>query len=167
MWSLLTPLLFWFPVAGRWSVQNLPFKTWINGLETLSMQDSVFVASFPFILLVANKLMQGTCTVCLTCKQLRLPGPFHIQCLRSTACVRSTWGATLRGVDRISNEQRSEAIVWWGKHDLNLCVPASLFKHMSAKQCWSPLFLWKCEGNTRQIRPWRCLLSMRGSIQSI
>ena len=80
-------------------------------LETLSMQDSVFVANFPVILLVASKLMQGTCTVCLTCKQLRLPGPFHTQCLRSTACVRSTWGAALRGVDRISNKQRSEAIV--------------------------------------------------------
>ena len=36
---------------------------------------------------------------------MRLLDSFHIRCLRSIAGIPSTWGATLLGIERISNEQ--------------------------------------------------------------
>lgn len=54
---------------------------------------------------VVSKLMYGLCTVCLTEKQQRLLDSFHIRCLRSIAGIPSTWGATILGVERLSNEQ--------------------------------------------------------------
>ena len=54
---------------------------------------------------VVSKLMYSLCTLCLTGKQMRLLDSFHIRCLRSIAGIPSTWGATLLGIERISNEQ--------------------------------------------------------------
>ena len=54
---------------------------------------------------VVSKLMYSLCTLCLTEKQMRLLDSFHIRCLRSIAGIPSTWGATLLGIERISNEQ--------------------------------------------------------------
>ena len=54
---------------------------------------------------VVSKLMYSLCTLCLTEKQMRLLDSFHIRCLRSIAGIPFTWGATLLGIERISNEQ--------------------------------------------------------------
>ena len=54
---------------------------------------------------VVSKLMYSLCTVCLTEKQQRLLDSFHIRCLRSIAGIPSTWGATIIGIERLSNEQ--------------------------------------------------------------
>ena len=54
---------------------------------------------------VVSKLMYSLCTLCLTEKQMRLLDSFHIRCLRSIAGIPSTWGASLLGIERISNEQ--------------------------------------------------------------
>ena len=54
---------------------------------------------------VISKLMYSLCTLCLTENQIRLLDSFHIRCLRSIAGIPSTWGATLLGVERLSNER--------------------------------------------------------------
>ena len=54
---------------------------------------------------VVSKLMYSLCTACLTEKQQRLLDSFHIRCLRSIAGIPSTWGATIIGIERLSNEQ--------------------------------------------------------------
>ena len=49
--------------------------------------------------------MYSLCTLCLTEKQQTLLDSFHIRCLRSIASIPSTWGATVLGIERVTNEQ--------------------------------------------------------------
>jgi len=74
-------------------------RVWKHIRISLKRKQSIYFAC------VVSKLMYSLCTLCLTDKQQKLLDSFHIRCLRSIAGIPSTWGATLIGIDRLSNEQ--------------------------------------------------------------